>query len=223
MDRVISLLAALVGLIALGGALLVQINGETQRQQLAADMAQLKLQIGLMSPQSASEITAATQLQPPAAQVAAKEDDGTTEALAALQSRIAVLERTTQNQAVELEAAKSALAAAPVAPAVAGETQVAALEAPAAADTPAAVTADGPTTDCIPLGTRFMAAAGDSFPICKTKAVVKVSDVSDGTVTVNGPGMVVAGAVASLNEKGCEVMVFSADISGYAEMRVSCK
>lgn len=220
MDRVISLLAALVGLIALGGALLVQTNGETQRQQMAADMAQLKLQIGLMSPQSASEITAATQLQPPAAQVAAKQDDSTTEALAALQSRIAVLERTTQNQAVELEAAKAALAAAPAAT---GETQVAALAAPAAADTPAAVTADGPTTDCIPLGTRFMAAAGDSFPICKTKAVVKVSDVSDGSVTVNGPGVVVPGAVANLNEKGCEVMVFSADTSGYAEMRVSCK
>ena len=36
MDRVISLLAALVGLIALGGAILVHINADAERRDLAA-------------------------------------------------------------------------------------------------------------------------------------------------------------------------------------------
>jgi len=36
MDRVISLLAALVGLIALGGAILVHTNSDTQRRELAS-------------------------------------------------------------------------------------------------------------------------------------------------------------------------------------------
>ena len=88
--------------------------------------------------------------------------------------------------------------------------------------TPAAVVADGPTKDCIPLGTRFMGAAGDSFPICKTKLVVKVAAVNDGIATINGAGDVAQGGIGTL-EKGCNVSVFSADItSGYAEMRVTC-
>jgi hypothetical protein len=88
---------------------------------------------------------------------------------------------------------------------------------------PKAVTADGPTTDCIPLGTRFMASAGDSFPICKTKAVVRVSAVEDGSATIAGPGAVTAGGFGPLEVAGCTVMVFSADTSGYAELRVTCQ
>src|SRR4051812_6989782 len=49
MDRIISLLAALVGLIALGGAILVHVNGDTQRAQMAAEIAQLKVSVGLMA------------------------------------------------------------------------------------------------------------------------------------------------------------------------------
>lgn len=241
MDRVISLLAALVGLIALGGAILVHTNVDAERQQMAADLAQMKVSIGMApAPVGIS------------APVAAKPaDDGTAEALLALQNRIAALEQVTSNQAVELQAARAALASAASSPPVqvAGAapssqppTEVAAADpsasAPASAPastpvlapaplqgtpTPAAVVADGPTTDCIPLGTRFMASSGDSFPICKTHAVVKVASVDDGSATIDGAGPVAAGGFGNLTTKGCTVMVFSADTSGYAEMRVTCQ
>ncbi|MDO8358480.1 MAG: hypothetical protein Q7T08_00380 [Devosia sp.] len=206
MDRVISLLAALVGLIALAAAIVVHTNVDAERHEMATDLAQMRLSIGLTQPQPA-----ATPEQPPA-------DDGTAEALLSLQNRIAALEQVTTNQAAELEAARAALLALP-----SREPSAAVAAADAPQQTPKAVTADGPTSDCIPLGTRFMAAAGDSFPICKTKAVVRVSAVDDGSATIAGPGPVTAGGFGALEIAGCTVMVFSADSSGYAEMRVTCQ
>ena len=87
----------------------------------------------------------------------------------------------------------------------------------------AALSADGPTKDCIPLGTRFMVKAGDNFPICKTKVVVKVAGVSDGLATLIGAGDIAAGATVPLSVAGCQAMVISADLSGYAELRVTCQ
>jgi hypothetical protein len=52
--------------------------------------------------------------------------------------------------------------------------------------------------------------------------VVKVAAVNDGLATINGAGDVAQGGIGTL-EKGCNISVFSADItSGYAEMRVTC-
>ena len=232
MDRVISLLAALVGLIALGGAILIHVNVDTERQQMAADIAQMKTSIGLAPAQPAVAAVSSTAPKPA--------DDGTVEALLALQNRIAALEQVTSNQAVELQAARAALTAASSAPVASTQVAVADplassfAELPASsgsppppalsgAPIPAAVVADGPTKDCIPLGTRFMATSGDSFPICKTHAVVKIASVDDGSATIDGAGPIAAGGFANLSTKGCTVMVFSADTSGYAEMRVTCQ
>jgi len=219
MDRVISLLAALVGLIALGGAILVHTNADTQRREMATEIAQLKTSIALTGGQSqpAAVPTASPVQTKPAS------DDGVADALLALQGRIAVLERTTRDQSVELEAARAKLVDMSSTPASAPPvTAVASTDQPASGATPAAVVADGPTKDCIPLGTRFMASAGDSFPICKTKVVVKVASVDDGLATITGAGDVAAGSIGQL-DKGCTVSVFSADTSGYAEMRVTCQ
>ncbi|MEO8757408.1 MAG: hypothetical protein ABI398_06620 [Devosia sp.] len=214
MDRVISLLAALVGLIALGGALLVHTNADTQRREMATQIAQLKATIAL----NGQSQPAATPVSAPV-QVAA--DNGVADALLALQDRIAALEQTTRDQSSQLEAARTQISAMP---STDPATQVGAIGAgPTSSAKPAAVVADGPTKDCIPLGTRFMASAGDSFPICKTKVVVKVASVDDGLATINGAGDVAAGGIGAL-AKGCNVAVFSADISsGYAEMRVTCQ
>ena len=255
MDRVISLLAALVALIALGGAILVHTNADAQRQQMATEIAQLKASVSLLGNNtnaSAAQATAATVQSPsmpataPSAQPsitaspavdASKPaaEPGVDDALLALQARVTSLEQLTRDQSSELETARaqvSSLEATPAQVATAGVPSVTPL-APApngsAASassmppgTPAAVVADGPTKDCIPLGTRFMGAAGDSFPICKTKLVVKVAAVNDGLATINGAGDVAQGGIGTL-EKGCNISVFSADISsGYAEMRVTC-
>jgi outer membrane murein-binding lipoprotein Lpp len=255
MDRVISLLAALVGLIALGGAILVHTNADAQRQQMATEIAQLKASVSLLGNNtnaSAAQATAATVQSPsmpataPSAQPsitaspavdASKPaaEPGVDDALLALQARVTSLEQLTRDQSSELETARaqvSSLEATPAQVATAGVPSVTPL-APASngsaasassmpPGTPAAVVADGPTKDCIPLGTRFMGAAGDSFPICKTKLVVKVAAVNDGLATINGAGDVAQGGIGTL-EKGCNISVFSADItSGYAEMRVTC-
>ena len=262
MDRVISLLAALVGLIALGGAILVHTNGDAQRNQMAAEIAQLKLSVGLITQQqrpaagsqpaisstemvpSAAEapssaaviepapssevpiVTVASSGEPPselqlppslAASSSQEAIPAVTTDMTALLARIAQLEKTTQDQASQLEEARSKLSALPSGEAAA---QVAA-SSPSSSAMPAALAVDGPTTDCIPLGTRFMGTTGDKFPICKTKLVVKVAAVTDGLATIAGPGDIAPGAFGAL-DKGCSVMVFSADTSGYAEMRVTC-
>ena len=63
MDRVISLLAALVGLIALGGAILVHTNGDVQRSEMASQIAQLKVSVDLLTQQTAGGRTAPTPAQ----------------------------------------------------------------------------------------------------------------------------------------------------------------
>jgi hypothetical protein len=217
MDRLIALLAALVGLIALGGALLVHNSATATMQRQATEIA--ALQEALKSaPASAS---ASTQSTP--APVAAP-DSKTAETVAALERRIASLESTASAQATELAAARATLDARADIMSSAPEpaTEVAEAEQPKSSATPAALTADGPTKDCIPLGTRFMSQTGDSFPICKTSVVVNVSSVSEGTAIVEGAGPVAAGGFANLPVQGCTVMVFTADAAGFAEMRVSC-
>ncbi len=260
MDRLISLLAALVGLIALGGAILVHNNADTQRRELAGDIAQLKASVSLLGhepaasippipvaaseePSSSAPAASSSSAEPPVVAAAQPADDETARTLQAMQDRIASLEQQTRDQASALSDAQSRLATAQSQlasqPSSAPDTQVAtaaptplapptassaSAPPPAAASgaTPAAITADGPTKDCIPIGTRFMGAAGDSFPICKTRQVVKVAAVTDGLATVTGPGDITAGATVALSQ-GCTITVFSADNSGYAEMRVSCQ
>ena len=220
MDRLIALLAALVGLIALGGALLVNNSAEAVQSRQAAEIAQLKASIAELSGQSPAVLSPRPE-DAPAPQPTPVADDRTADALLALQNRIILLEQLTASQTAELEKTRTALANLPAA--AAPLTGVAALgQQPAQSATASAITADGPTKDCIPLGTRFMAQSGDSFPICKTKAVVNVAAVNEGEAIVEGPGSVVIGATAQLDIAGCTIAVLSADPSGFAEMRVTC-
>lgn len=212
MDRLIALLAALVGLIALGGALLVHNSATATMARQAAEIAALEAMVKA-TPAAATPVATAP--------VRAGEPDAkTADTVAALERRIASLEQTTSTQATQLTAVLAARAEVAVPPAPVAE--VAAAEAPPSSATPAAYTADGPTSDCIPLGTRFMAQSSDSFPICKTSAVVTVSAVGEGSAIVEGTGPVAAGGFANLAVQGCTIMVFTADSSGFAEMRVSC-
>ncbi len=282
MDRVISLLAALVGLIALGGAILVHTNGDAQRTEMAAQIAQLKVSVDLLGRQSgatpaATQLPAIPSAEPPISEYVAAESsssasipsfapssasseppplpsvapltppssassaaasqepaapqlsassaapDTQSAEVKALQDRIASLEQTMRDQAAQLDAAKAQIGTAPPASSAPASAEVADISpsAPAPAGSPQALDASGPTKDCIPIGTRFMATSGDNFPICKTKVVVKVAAVADGFASINGAGDIAAGTTGNLS-KGCSVVVFSAD-SGYAEMRVSCQ
>jgi hypothetical protein len=220
MDRLIALLAALVGLIALGGALLVHNSATAVMQRQATEIAALQEAL------KTAPVSGTTPVQPAPASAAAVPDTKTAETVAALERRIASLEQTTTAQATELAAARATLDAradiAPSSEAAEATTAVAAAEPPPSSATPAAYNANGPTKDCIPLGTRFMTQTGDSFPICKTNVVVNVSSVTEGSAIVEGAGAVAAGGFANLAAQGCTVMVFTADAAGFAEMRVSC-
>jgi hypothetical protein len=189
-DRLIPFLAAIVGLVALAGAVLVQLNADAKTDAVTAAMADLRGSVDALQKRSDD--------------LAAAEDDGTVAGLLALQDRMNKLEGewTTQQAA-----APAALAP----PAVGTE-----------ATTTAEIDPNLPTTDCIPLGTRFMVTPGESYPICQSTAVVKTGMITADTVTIDGIGPVVETGFGNITGTSCTVMVFSADEAGFAEMRVTC-
>jgi hypothetical protein len=255
MDRVISLLAALVGLIALGGAILVHVNADAERQDLAAQIAEIRtsLKTGAMpaaapstvaSAALASAVSSAEMSSVPEASASASPEEAAASSpssvldaagqISALQAQVAELEQQNASQASALADAEGRLAAASSsAPAIAVQGTDAlspsALAPPSAsagsisASSSEAV-ASGPSTDCIPLGTRFVGKAGDKFPICHSKVVVKILGVSDGQAVIDGAGPIATGGFGNLSTaQGCTVMVFTADVTGYADLRVTCQ
>lgn len=188
-DRVIPFLAALVGLVALGGAVMVQINADTKTRAIAQAVAELRTSIDALAAQPAV--------------APAPADDGSAAALVALQDRMNLLESAWTEQ-------QAALAAAPVAAAPDAETAVAAIDP------------NLPTTDCIPLGTRFMVVPNEKFPICQTNVVLDTGIITDDTVSFGQIGQVVETSLASIPDSKCNVSVFSADSAGFAEVRVTC-
>ncbi|HEV7275543.1 MAG TPA: hypothetical protein VGN80_04585 [Devosiaceae bacterium] len=134
-----------------------------------------------------------------AEELAAAADDGTAEGLLALQERMDRLE---------------------------AEWETAAAAAPASGRADSAsrtVDPSWPTEDCIPTGTRFMATPGEPIPICETPVVISVSAITDDTVLVDGAGTIVENGVSQFPDTGCSVTAFSADIQGFAELRVNCQ
>jgi hypothetical protein len=187
-DRIIPFLAAFVGLVALAGAVIVQMHSTAERARVAEEMARLRLSVELLTQQTG--------------ELAADVDDGTAEGLLALQERMDRLEA--QWETVE-EAAVAGIATSP------------------ADNTARVVDPSWPTEDCIPTGTRFMATAGEPIPICQTPVVISVSAITDDTVLVDGAGTIVENGFGALPGTGCSVTAFSADVQGFAELRVNCQ
>jgi len=198
-DRLIPFLAAFVGLIAIAGAVTAQMSSEARTQAVTAEIAAVKASIVQLTQQTASTVPA------PAA------DDGTAEGLLALQDRMNKLETDWQTQ-------KEFVAALPATPA-ATDAAAAPGDQPA---TPAAIDPNLPTTDCIPLGTRFMVTPNETYPLCQSKQQVKVGMITGDTVEVTGAGTIVETGFGAIAGSNCTVMVFSADAAGFAEMRVTC-
>lgn len=191
-DRLIPFLAAIVGLVALAGAVAVQLNTDARNAAMTTALAELRSSVDTLGARSD--------------ELAAAGDDGTAEGLLALQDRMNKLEGAWDEQ-------KTALAAVPAA--VPGAPAGAATQA-------AAIDPNLPTTDCIPLGTRFMVIPNETFPICQSNAVIKVGPITADSVFVEGPGEVVETGFAILPGTRCAIMVFSADAAGFGEARVTC-
>jgi hypothetical protein len=198
-DRLIPFLAAFVGLIALAGAVTAQMSAEARTQAVNTQLAAMQASLDQLTQQTSS-------LEAPA-------DDGTAEGLLALQERMNNLETDWQAQ-------KTAVVTLPATPV---DTALGAV--PAAGDQPAetaAIDPKLPTTDCIPLGTRFMVTPNETYPLCQSKQQVKVGLITDSTVDVATAGTIVETGFGTLAGTNCTVMVFSADPAGFAEMRVTC-
>jgi|GEM_PF-5278625 len=79
-----------------------------------------------------------------------------------------------------------------------------------------------PTNDCIPTGIRFIAVPNETYPICQSTAQIRLSSIGPGTVTLAQGPSITEGSFGTLADSNCSVSVFSADVEGYAELRVTC-
>lgn len=199
MDRAVPFLAAFVGLVALGGAVLVQGTVDARTARLSEEIAALRAAVETLAARADQLAAARSDLAPPA-------DDGTIEAMLALQDRMNRLEAEWAERPVTT--ASTAPAGGAFAPGIGAD--------------PAAIDPNWPTTDCIPLGTRFMASAGDELAICQTPVTVKVSAITDDNVMIEDTGVITETAFKAIPGSNCTLTVFSADGAGFAEMRVSC-
>jgi hypothetical protein len=122
-----------------------------------------------------------------------------TDSLLDLSNRLAVLE----------EAWRGSIASAPA-------------TAPGASTAPAGTAGDG---DCLPTGTRFMVAAGDSYPVCGTAGEVAIGAVDDGFISLADGTVIAQGGTVALPGTSCMIGMLPSDggsLSGFAEIRVTC-
>lgn len=197
-DRVIPFLAAFVGLVALAGAVLVQLTADARTARITEEITALRAAVDALAQRTD---TFATNTSAPV------DNDGTIEAMLALQDRMNRLEEEWESRATSV--------AATSAPGTAAFS--------ASADgAPAEIDPSWPTENCIPIGTRFMASSGEEIAICQSPVVVKVAAITADSVMVEGAGVINETAFKPIAGTNCQLNVFSADAEGFAELRVSC-
>lgn len=194
-ERLIPFLAALVGLVALAGAVVVQANVTAQNEAIGAELARTRVALDLMVQRNENLSTRLDAVGEPV-------DDGTTEALLALQDRMNKLE----------EKAAAAPLATP-APLVPGEADTA--ERP--------VDPSLPTEDCIPQGTRFMVTTDEGFAVCQSRITIKAAAISAELVALDNGVTLVPGTPSPLPGGECTASLLSTDAAGFAELRVDCR
>jgi hypothetical protein len=185
-------LAALVGLLALGGAVIVDQSGRERDAQLRDEIAELREALQLSS------------------QIIVR--NGPAAAAEAARAALAAEQASSDERLNALETQLSSL----------GETLAALPAGGVSAAAGPAIALEGPTEDCIPLQTRFMVTAGDNYAICNTPVVVDVVDVTGNSVILEGVEPIYAGGFTRLGIANCTAMVFSAGVEGFAEMRIAC-
>lgn len=198
--RTVPYLAAAVGVFALLGAVLVELESQQQVAEISQSIATLRAGLDQLAAKAGASVSASEGVTAAAA------------AVAAVGQRLETLEARVK----DLEAA--ALAAPALT--VPGDGMLPPADGTAAAEAP--VDPNLPTTDCIPVGTRFMATPNTDYPLCQSKLVITVGAITAETVSIGGIGEVVEASFAQIPNSKCSVMVFSADIEGFGELRVNC-
>ena len=192
-ERLIPFLAALVGLVALAGAVVVQTNVTAQTDAVRAELAATRQAMDAVVQRTEHLSTRLDAAGEPAS-------DGTAEALLALQDRMVKLE----------EAAQAAPLATP-APLTTGSQ----------ADRP--IDPNLPTADCIPQGTRFMVTMDSENPICQSKMIITAAAITGEMVALDNGVTLVLGTPSPLPGGECTASLLSTDAAGFAELRVDCR
>ena len=192
-ERLIPFLAAMVGLVALAGAVVVQANVTAQTDAVRAELAATRQAMDAVVQRTEHLSTRLDAAGEPAS-------DGTAEALLALQDRMVKLE----------EAAQAAPLATP-APLTTGSQ----------ADRP--IDPNLPTADCIPQGTRFMVTMDSENPICQSKMIITAAAITGEMVALDNGVTLVLGTPSPLPGGDCTASLLSTDAAGFAELRVDCR
>ena len=192
-ERLIPFLAAMVGLVALAGAVVVQTNITAQTDAVRAELAATRQAMDAVVQRTEHLSTRLDAAGEPAS-------DGTAEALLALQDRMVKLE----------EAAQAAPLATP-APLTTGSQ----------ADRP--IDPNLPTADCIPQGTRFMVTMDSENPICQSKMIITAAAITGEMVALDNGVTLVLGTPSPLPGGDCTASLLSTDAAGFAELRVDCR
>ncbi len=191
-ERLIPFLAAMVGLVALAGAVVVQTNVTAQNNAVRAELASARQAMDVVVQRTEHLSTRLDAAGEPA-------NDGTAEALLALQDRMVKLE----------EAAKTAPLATPAPLSTSGNNRP--------------VDPNLPTEDCIPQGTRFMVTMDSENPICQSNIVITAAAISGEMVALDNGVTLVPGTPSPLPGGACTASVISTDAAGFAELRVDCR
>jgi hypothetical protein len=185
--------AAVIGLGSLAASAWIYTDMRREIVRVSTEIAQLRLSLDLYVQRG----TAAT----PAASISA-EPPGS-EALSALESRLAILEQNWRGVAAAADATPQATPSSSGGPAVSSES-------------------DG---DCLPSGMRLLVAAGDSYPVCGTETTIEVMNVSNGYISLTDGTTVPSGSTVPLPGTACMIAVTSGGdeaTTGFAEIRVNC-
>lgn len=177
--------AAAIGLASLAASAWIYTDMRREMVRVSTEIAQLRLSLDLYAQRGVAAAPLSTQAP-------------TSEALSALENRLAVLEQNWRGAA----AAPQAL------PPPSGPT--------------ASSESDG---DCLPSGMRLLVAAGDSYPVCGTETTIEVMNVSNGYISLTDGTTVPSGSTVPLPGTACMIAVTSGGdeaTTGFAEIRVTC-
>ena len=193
-------LSALLAILAVGLLLYLEMQNRARDEMIVQELVSLRAAVESLEAEEPAVARALPEAEAVVQGVAPPlldfpTNDGTIDALMALQKRINALE----------EASRSGPLPEP-SPITASRTQL----------------LDGPTEDCIPIETRFLALTGESYPICRTDQVVRLNNITADSVMTETGANVVEGGFTKLPFGNCTLLVLSADVEGFAEMRVTC-
>lgn len=199
MTRFLGLLAIVLGLVAIAGSYGLWNDYRGEFRRMSSELAEMKVSLQLLTQRAPAPASA------PAA-AAAPASDGQADQIADLKNRIAILENVWRNPPAGGVNGQGSVPLSDTANALGGGTPP-----------------GGPTTDCIPLGTRFLLTPNDTYPVCQTKENLTLLTAGNGTALLQDLGTLAEGGIAKLGATNCRVSLLSVITDGgFAEVRVTC-